>query len=73
MEWTGCTIVERISGKAGGQPVVKGTRILADIIVEEFESGSSIGEIQENYPKLNEDMIRRLIEHAHAQKPQPHL
>jgi uncharacterized protein (DUF433 family) len=66
-------IVEEIPGKAGGQPVVKGTRILADIIVEEFDSGSSIEEIEENYPKLNEETIRALVAFAHSRKPQPQL
>jgi len=73
MEWSDCPLVEQISGKAAGQPVVKGTRILADVIVEEFESGSPIEEILENYPKLSEDTIRQLISFAHSHKAQPHL
>jgi len=73
MEWSDCSLVEQIPGKAAGQPVVKGTRILADVIVEEFESGSPIEEIHENYPKLTEDTIRKLISFANSHKPQPHL
>jgi uncharacterized protein (DUF433 family) len=73
MEWTGCPMVEQIHGKAGGQPVVRGTRILADIIVEEFDSGSSISEIEENYPKLTQQTIRELVAFAHSHRPQPQL
>ena len=73
MEWAGCPIVERIPGKAGGQSVVKGTRILAGVIVQEFDSGSSIEEIEENYPKLTKATIRNLVAFAHSRKPQPQL
>jgi uncharacterized protein (DUF433 family) len=71
MDWAECPIVERVPGKAGGAPVVKGTRILADVIVEEFEAGSSLEEIHENYPKLSGDTIRDLIAFANALRPQP--
>jgi uncharacterized protein (DUF433 family) len=70
MERTGCPIVEQVPGKAGGEPVVKGTRILADVIVQEFDSGSPI---EENYPKLTEETIRALVAFAHSRKPQPQL
>ena len=73
IDWTGCELVERVLGKVGGQPIVKDTRILADVIVEESASGSRIEEIHENYPKLSEDSIRKLIAFAHSRKPQPQL
>jgi hypothetical protein len=31
MDWTGCDLVEQVPGRVSGQPVVKGTRILADL------------------------------------------
>jgi len=39
MNWSECSEVEQIPGKVSGQPVVKGTRILADTIVEELWTG----------------------------------
>ena len=36
MNWSECSEVEQIPGKVSAQPVVKGTRILADTIVEEL-------------------------------------
>jgi uncharacterized protein (DUF433 family) len=71
--WEECNLVERVPGKVSGQAIVKGTRILADVIVEEFESGSPIDEIQENYPKLSKDTILQLVAFAHSHKPQPQL
>ena len=71
MDWTGCDLVERVSGKVSGQPVVKGTRILADQIVEEDALGSPVEEIAENYPSLPVEKIRKLLAFAHAHQPQP--
>jgi hypothetical protein len=35
IDWTGCELVERVFGKVSGRPVVRGTRILADTIVQD--------------------------------------
>lgn len=71
MEWTGCELVEQLPGKVGGRPVVRGTRTLADVIVEEYDSGSNIAEIVENYSRLTPDMVRRLVAFAHSHNTQP--
>ena len=39
IDWTGCDLVERIPGKVAGRPIVRGTRIAADTIVQDFELG----------------------------------
>ena len=38
VDWTGCDLVERVPGKVSGRPIVRGTRILADAIVQDFEA-----------------------------------
>jgi uncharacterized protein (DUF433 family) len=48
MDWSDCSFVERIPGKVGGQPVIKGTRIRAQTIIDNYEAGSSVEEIEEN-------------------------
>jgi uncharacterized protein (DUF433 family) len=68
--WEGCELVERIPGKVSGRPLIKGTRILADTIVEDAELGESIEDIHENYPSLPTDKIRKLIAFAQSRKPQ---
>ena len=70
IDWTGCELVERIPGKVSGRPIVRGTRILADTIVEDAELGSPIEEIHENYPDLSLTAIQQLIAFAHAQRGQ---
>jgi len=71
MDWSECSEVEQIPGKVSGQPVVKGTRILPDAIVEDYELGSRVEEIHENYPSLPMEKIRKLIAFAHSHQPQP--
>jgi len=54
-----------------GVPLVKGTRIPADAIVGNFEAGSPVEEIQENYPSLSLATIETLISFARARQLQP--
>ncbi len=68
MDWDDCRLVERVTGKVSGQPVVKGTRILADTIVEDYDLGSTVEEIQENYPSLPGSQIRELLAFAHRKQ-----
>jgi len=71
MNWTECPIVEVIEGKQGGVALVKGTRIPADQIVEEFRLGSTVAEIIENYPSLTRKHIEELIAFDRLHQPQP--
>jgi uncharacterized protein (DUF433 family) len=70
IDWAGCDLVERIPGKVSGRPVVRGTRILADTIVQDAELGSPLEEIQENYPDLSLTVIRQLISFARTHRMQ---
>ena len=70
IDWTGCELVERIPGKVSGRPIVRGTRILADTIVQDAELGSPLEEIHENYHDLPVADIQRLIEFAHSHRVQ---
>jgi uncharacterized protein (DUF433 family) len=37
MDWEGCEHVERVAGKVGGRPVIKGTRIEPDLLLVEAD------------------------------------
>jgi uncharacterized protein (DUF433 family) len=71
MNWTGCELVERVEGRCSGRPTVRGTRIFPETIVGDFDLGSPVEEIQENYPTLSMDVIRSLIAFAHSRREQP--
>jgi uncharacterized protein (DUF433 family) len=70
MDWSGCELVERIPGKVSGQPIVRGTRILADTIIEYADRGASTVEILEDYPSLTVETVQALIAFSHAQRSQ---
>jgi uncharacterized protein (DUF433 family) len=63
MDWSGCDIVEVNPHKVSGVPIVKGTRVQADSIVENYEGGSDVEEIAENFD-IPETTIRELLAFA---------
>ena len=71
IDWTACELIEQIPGKVSGRPIVRGTRIMPDGIVNSYEMGESIEDIHEDWPSLSIAQIRRLIEFAHAQREKP--
>ena len=71
IDWTACELIEQIPGKVSGRPIVRGTRILPEAIVDSYDLGESIEELQEGFPALSAAQIKRLIEFAHAQQEQP--
>ena len=48
----------------GGKPVVRGTRIPVDLILELVEAGYSPEEIAEEYPELKPEIIIQLVKLA---------
>lgn len=70
IDWSNCEDVERIPGKVSGQPIVKGTRILAQGVIDNAEDGYSAEQIAaEIYDGLPVDRARRIIAFARAQTP----
>jgi uncharacterized protein (DUF433 family) len=61
-----CELIEQVPGKVSGRPIVRGTRILPDAILNSYELGDTIEEIHEGFPTLSMDQIKRLIELAHV-------
>jgi uncharacterized protein (DUF433 family) len=70
MDWTGCNLIEQIPGKVSGRPLIKGTRVLAETIVEDAELGESVEDIHENYPSVPTETIRKILAFAKAHAPQ---
>ena len=56
-------LVESVPGRVSGRPVLKGTRMPADEVVENYESGSPVEEIAETFG-LKPDDIRAILAHA---------
>ena len=68
IDWMACELIEQIPGKVSGRPIVRGTRILPDAIVDSYDLGETIDELREGFPSLSVAQIKRLIEFAHAQR-----
>jgi uncharacterized protein (DUF433 family) len=67
MDWSGCDIVETVPCKVSGVPILKGTRVPADAVVENFESGESVEEISFNFD-LQPDDVRKVLTYASARQ-----
>jgi uncharacterized protein (DUF433 family) len=67
IDWTDCPLVERNPLKLSGVPILKHTRLQADAIVENYESGSPIEEISENF-SISEEIIGGLLAFASQQQ-----
>lgn len=71
INWMECELIERVPGKVSGRPIIRGTRIMPDPIVNSYDLGDSIEEIHIGFPTLSIAQIKRLIEFAHTQRGQP--
>jgi uncharacterized protein (DUF433 family) len=67
IDWSGCEVVEVIPGKVSGVPILKGTRVQADSIVENYEGGSPVEEISENFD-IPETTIQEVLTFAARQQ-----
>ena len=71
IDWMACELIEIVPGKVSGRPIVRGTRILPDAIVDSYDLGETIEELREGFPSLSVSQIKRLIDFARAQRGQP--
>lgn len=67
-DWSQCALVERVPGKVSGVPILKGTRMPADAVIQNYSSGSAIQEIAENF-EIPEASVRALVTYATGQHP----
>jgi uncharacterized protein (DUF433 family) len=62
IDWMACELIESVPGKVSGKPVVRGTRIMPDAILNSYELGDSVEQIHEGFPTLSTDQIKALID-----------
>jgi uncharacterized protein (DUF433 family) len=68
MDWTDCALVEVNPQKVSGVPILKGTRVQADSILENYTDGSPVEEIADNFD-ISEETIRALLAYAVKKNP----
>jgi len=57
MDWRGCSVVEVIPGKVSGVPLVRHSRVQADAVLENYESGESVEDIAYNFELDPADIV----------------
>lgn len=72
MDWSACPLVETKPGVQGGRPVLKGTRMPADDILENWEAGVDEPEIAQNF-RLPIEHVKAILIYAatHQDAPRP--
>ena len=58
--------IHRDPGICGGQPVIRGTRVLVGTVLSYLAHGSSPAEIVAEFPSLSEEDVRAVIAFAAA-------
>ena len=48
-----------------GKPVIKGTRITVELVLEKLASGQTVEDILKSYRHLNREQILACLEYAH--------
>ena len=59
--------ITRNPGIFAGKPIIKGTRVPVDLIVDFFDNGASIEEIVDDYPDLTIDDVQAALKFARAE------
>ena len=70
MDWKDCPLIEIVPGKVSGVPLLKGTRLPADTVLENYKSGSPVAEIAENFD-MPEQTIRAVLRYAAKRQKHP--
>jgi uncharacterized protein (DUF433 family) len=63
IDWSGCEEVERVEGKKGGVPILKHTRMQADLVVDNYQAGLSVDEIADVYD-LDPRQLKAVIDYG---------
>ena len=72
MDWSDCPLVDTEPGVQRGRPVLKGTRMPVDDIVDNWEAGEDELEIAANF-HLSADQVKAVLAYAanHQNAPRP--
>jgi uncharacterized protein (DUF433 family) len=70
MDWSDCDLVEIDPEKVAGEPVVRGTRVPAEVVLIDEEYGRTPEQTHASFPTLDLQTIRDLLAFAHSHEPQ---
>jgi uncharacterized protein (DUF433 family) len=67
IDWSDCPLVEIKPGVQSGAPVLRGTRMPAAVIVDNFDYGVSVAEIAEQFD-IPPDRIEAILAYAQSHR-----
>jgi len=67
IDWSGCPLVEAKPGVQSGAPVLRGTRLPASAIVDNFDYGLSVPEIAEQF-EVPLDRVEAILAYAKSHR-----
>ena len=71
IDWSECPWVEANPRVQGGAPVLRGTRLPIDAIVNNFDYGVSVAEIAEQF-EVPQDRIQAILTYARSHRVAHH-
>jgi uncharacterized protein (DUF433 family) len=67
IDWSDCSLVESKPGVLSGAPVLRGTRMPVEAILDNFDYGVSVAEIAEQF-ELSPDRIEAILTYAKSRR-----
>ena len=65
IDWLGCPEVEAVSGRCGGRPTIKRTRIEPDTVIIDEDYGRTPEQTHADFPTLSIETILNIRAFAH--------
>ena len=72
IDWGHCPLVETKPGVHSGAPVLRGTRLPVDAIVDNFDYGVKVAEIAEQFD-VSPDQVEAILAYAKSHRIARHL
>jgi uncharacterized protein (DUF433 family) len=66
MDWTQCSVVERVPGKVSGAWVFKGTRVPVRALFENIEGGATLEQFLEWFPGVTREQALAVLKFAES-------
>jgi uncharacterized protein (DUF433 family) len=67
IDWSQCPLVEVNPRVQNGVPVLRGTRMPVDTIIDNFDYGVTIAEISEQF-EISQDCIQAILSYAQSHR-----
>jgi uncharacterized protein (DUF433 family) len=67
VDWSECPLVEVKPGVQSGAPILRGTRMPVDAIVDNFDYGVSVAEIAEQF-EIPPDRVEAILTYAKSHR-----